>query len=64
MRHPLKELPLVEDYGEGFRSRLGGMVVSYETFPKGVDATPLFRGLPGDMCQSLHWATSSRGECG
>lgn len=28
MRHPIKELPLVEDYGEGFRSRLvewGGM---------------------------------------
>ena len=22
MRHPMKELPLVEDYGEGFRSRL------------------------------------------
>jgi hypothetical protein len=34
MRHPMKELPLVEDYGEGFRSRLiewGGMIVSYET---------------------------------
>ncbi len=57
MRHPMKELPLVEDYGEGFRSRLvewGGMIVSYETFPKGVDATPLFKGLPGDMCQSPH----------
>ena len=22
MRHPLHELPLVEDYGEGFRSRM------------------------------------------
>ena len=58
MRHPLHELPLVEDYGEGFRSRIvewGGMIVSYETFPKGTDATPLFKGLPGDSCQSPHW---------
>lgn len=64
MRHPMKELPLVEDYGEGFRSRLiewGGMIVSYETFPGGVDATPLFIGLPGDMCQSPHWGYILKG---
>ncbi|MGH8249691.1 MAG: hypothetical protein ACREVI_03160 [Steroidobacteraceae bacterium] len=54
MHQPTKDLPLVEDFGEGFRSRAvkwGGMIVSYETFPKGTDAAPLFRGLPGDMCQ-------------
>jgi hypothetical protein len=64
MRHPIHELPLVEDYGEGFRSRMvewGGMIVSYETFPKGVDATPLFKGLPGDMCQSQHWGYIFKG---
>jgi hypothetical protein len=64
MRHPMKDLPLVEDYGEGFRSRLvewGGMIVSYETFPKGTDATPLFKGLPGDMCQSPHWGYILKG---
>jgi hypothetical protein len=64
MRHPMKELPLVEDYGEGFRSRLvewGGMIVSYETFPQGVDATPLFKGLPDDMCQSPHWGYILKG---
>jgi hypothetical protein len=58
MHHAMKELPIVEDYGDGFCSRLaewGGMIVSYETFPKGVDATPLFKGLPDDMCQSPHW---------
>lgn len=41
MHHPTKDLPVVEDYGDGFCSRLaewGGMIVSYETFPKGVDA--------------------------
>jgi len=46
MHRAMKELPIVEDYGDGFCSRLtewGGMIVSYETFPKGVDATPLFK---------------------
>jgi hypothetical protein len=49
---------------KGFRSRMvewGGMIVSYEIFPKGVDATPLFKGLPGDMCQAPHWGYVLRG---
>ena len=60
MHHPMKDLPLVEDYGEDFRSRLvewGGMIVSYE-FPAGIDATPLFKALPNENVQSQHWATS------
>jgi hypothetical protein len=64
MHHPMKDLPLVDDYGEGFRSRMvewGGMIVSYETFPKGVDAAPLFKGLPDDMCQSPHWGYILKG---
>ncbi|MGH6926404.1 MAG: hypothetical protein ACRED5_21965 [Propylenella sp.] len=64
MHRAMKDLPLVEDYGEGFRSRMvewGGMIVSYETFPKGVDATSLFKGLPGDMCQSPHWGYVMKG---
>jgi hypothetical protein len=67
MHHAMKELPIVEDYGDGFCSRLvewGGMIVSYETFPKGVDATPLFKGLPDDMCQSPHWGYILRGRVG
>ena len=65
MHQSMKELPLVEDYGENFRSRIvewGGMIVSYETFPKGVDAMPLFKGLPGDMCQSPHWGYIFKGK--
>jgi len=64
MHLPMKELPLVDDYGDGFSSRLvewGGMIVSYETFPKGVDARPLFKGLPDDMCQSPHWGYLLKG---
>jgi hypothetical protein len=58
MHCALKEMPIADDYGDGFCSRLvewGGMIVSYETFPKGVDATNLFKGLPDNMCQSQHW---------
>jgi len=64
MHRAINELPLVEDYGNGFCSRLvkwGGMIVSYETFPKGTDATPLFKGLPDDMCQSHHWGFVLKG---
>ena len=64
MHSAMKNLPIVEDYGGGFCSRLvewGGMIVSYETFPKGVDATPLFKGLPEDMCQSPHWGHILKG---
>jgi hypothetical protein len=55
MHCAMKELPVVDDYGDGFCSRLvewGGMIVSNETFPKGLDVTPLFKGLPEDRCQS------------
>lgn len=30
------------------------MIVPYETFPAGTDATPLFKAVPGDTCQSPH----------
>ncbi|MGH8249827.1 MAG: cupin domain-containing protein [Steroidobacteraceae bacterium] len=61
----MNQLPMVDEYGEGFYSRMvewGGMIVSNETFPKGLDATPLFKGLPQDMCQSPHWGKILRGQ--
>lgn len=33
----------------------GGLSVRYLSLPAGADFTPLFVGLPGDMCQSAHW---------
>jgi hypothetical protein len=30
-------------------------------FPKGADATPLLKGLPGDLCQCPHWGTVIKG---
>ena len=37
-------------YGE-----LDGYTVGFETFRADADATPFFRGLPEDRCQSPHW---------
>ena len=47
----------VEDMGvmEGRYEELGGYTVGFETFHEHADATPLFRGLPDDRCQSPHW---------
>lgn len=64
MHCAMKDLPVVDEYGDGFWSRLvewGGMIVSNERFPKGLDVTPLFKGLPNDMCQSPHWGQVLRG---
>ncbi len=47
----------VEDMGvmEGRYEELGGYTVGFETFREDADATPIFRGLPDDRCQSPHW---------
>jgi hypothetical protein len=33
----------------------GGQLVRHLTLPAGTDFTPLFEGLPGDLCQCEHW---------
>src|SRR4051795_10943426 len=47
----------VEDMGvmEGRYEEMDGYTVAFETFREDADATPLFRGLPDDRCQSPHW---------
>jgi hypothetical protein len=47
----------VEQMGplDGRYEELGGYTVAFESFSEDADATPLFRGLPGDRCQSPHW---------
>lgn len=37
------------------QSGLGGMYVGFVEVPAGTDFTPLFAGLPQDMCSSPHW---------
>ena len=47
----------VEDMGvmEGRYEHADGYVIGFETFREDADATPLFKGLPDDRCQSPHW---------
>src|SRR4051812_39231562 len=55
--------PHVEDMGvmEGRYGQLGEYTVGFESFREDVDASPLFRGLPDDRCQSPHWGYVERG---
>src|ERR1700750_2626191 len=46
---------------EGRYEQLEGYTVGFESFREAADATPLFRGLPDDRCQSPHWGFIQRG---
>ncbi len=39
----------------------GDMSVGMVTFKKETDMTPLFKGLPNDMCQTPHWGYVFKG---
>ena len=38
-----------------------GHTVSFETYHRDLDTAHLFRGLPGDSCQSPHWGLVQTG---
>jgi hypothetical protein len=57
MRAGIGDIP-VELQLDGIETRgidWGGQLVRHIDLPPGVDFTPLFKGLPGDMCQCPHW---------
>jgi hypothetical protein len=39
----------------------GGQLVRHVQLPAGTDFTPLFKGLPGDLCQCPHWGVILEG---
>jgi hypothetical protein len=47
----------VDDMGvlESRSEELGGYMVEFTSFREDADATPFFKGLPDDRCQSPHW---------
>ncbi|MDX2445079.1 MAG: hypothetical protein QNK30_14885 [Bacteroidales bacterium] len=46
----------MEGPGTAMRGQsMGGLIVSYNTLPKGTDFTPLLKGLNNDSCHSAHW---------
>jgi hypothetical protein len=48
------------DFGDA--SGFGMISGEYFTLAAGVDTTPLFQGLDGDLCQCPHWGFVLRGE--
>jgi len=48
------------DFGNA--SGFGQISGEYFTLAAGVDTTPLFKGLDGDMCQCPHWGFVLRGQ--
>ena len=48
------------DFGDA--TGLGKISGEYFSLSAGVDTTPLFKGLEGDMCQCPHWGFVLRGQ--
>ena len=46
----------------GIANGFGTMSGEYFTLSEGVDTTPLFQGLEGDLCQCPHWGFVLRGQ--
>jgi hypothetical protein len=47
---------------ESHSEQLGDYVVGFSTFHDDGDATPLYKGLPDDRCQSPHWGYVLKGK--
>ena len=48
--------------GFGDAGGFGAISAEYFTLAAGVDTTPLFQGLVGDLCQCPHWGFVLRGQ--
>jgi hypothetical protein len=63
MHATISEVP-IEMQVDGIETRgatWGDVTVRHISLPAGVDFTPLFLGLPDDLCQCPHWGYVSRG---
>ena len=47
---------------EGRYVQFGDYTVAFETHKADMDPAPVFRGLPGDRCQCLHWGVVLTGQ--
>lgn len=57
MRTTITDIP-IEMQIDGIETRgmaTGAVTVRHLDLPAGVDFTPLFQGLPGDLCPCPHW---------
>jgi hypothetical protein len=63
MHYSVQDIPVEMQVGE-IETRAfdgGGIYTRHIDLPAGTDFTPLFVGLPGDMCQCPHWGQVLRG---
>ena len=63
MRYTIEDIP-VEMVAGDIRTRgveCGDLYIRHIDLPAGVDFTPLFVGLPQDLCQCPHWGQVLRG---
>jgi len=63
MYQSTEDLPVLMDV-PGVKTQLGKwgeMNVSRMQFAKGVDFTPMLKGLPDDLCQCPHWGYILKG---
>lgn len=63
MRAAVHEIPVEMRLGELETRGIewGEQLVRHVDLPAGTDFTPLFVGLPGDLCQCPHWGVVERG---
>ncbi len=40
---------------EGHYIEVDGTTIGFESFEEAADFTPMYKGLPDDLCQSHHW---------
>jgi len=64
MRATQKDIPVMFEDGASFSRDIewGGMNVAWESWPAGMDGTPMFKGLPDDKCQCPHWGFMIKGQ--
>ena len=64
MRETQKDIPVMFEDEASFSRDIewGGMNVAWESWPAGMDGTPMFKGLPDDKCQCPHWGFMIKGQ--
>ena len=63
MKTTIAQIP-IEMQVDGIETRgmaAGDITIRHIDLPAGVDFTPLFKGLPGDLCQCPHWGQVTEG---
>ena len=63
MHAKISDVP-IEMHVNGIETRgdvYGELMFRHVDLPAGVDFTPLFKGLPGDLCQCPHWGQVTAG---